>query len=108
MALRITPLHPLIGARAEGVDLRRPLSSEEAANVEAAMDKHAVLVFPGQDIDDNQQMAFGQNFGPLEQTRATVDVGKQRLDHIGFLLDAPEAVDLSKESEKTHISMPYK
>ncbi len=79
MALRITSLHPLIGARAEGVDLSRPLDRDEAAQIEAAMDRHAVLVFPGQQIDDEQQMAFGRNFGPIEQTRATVDVGKQRL-----------------------------
>ena len=81
MTLRITPLHQHIGARAEGVDLRRALSADEAAQVEAAMDRHAVLVFPGQDIDDDQQMAFATNFGPLETTRATVDVAKQRLAH---------------------------
>ena len=81
MRLRVTPLHPFIGARAEGIDLRRPLSAEAAAQVEAAMDRHAVLVFPGQDIDDEQQMAFGLNFGPIEATRATVDAHKHRLRH---------------------------
>jgi alpha-ketoglutarate-dependent 2,4-dichlorophenoxyacetate dioxygenase len=79
MTLRITPLHPCLGARAEGVDLRRPLAPGVAAAIEAAMDRHAVLVFPGQDIDDEQQMAFGAAFGPIEQTRATVDADKQRL-----------------------------
>ncbi len=79
--LKITPLHPHIGARAEGIDLRRPPSREEATEVEAAMDRHAVLVFPGQHIDDDQQMAFATTFGPLEATRATVDVAKQRLAH---------------------------
>ena len=77
--LRITPLHPLIGARAEGVDLRQPLSGELAAAIEAAMDRHAVLVFPGQDLDDAQQMAFSNAFGPIEETRATVNVEKHRL-----------------------------
>ena len=62
MALKITPLHPHIGARAEGVDLRRPLSADEAAQFAAAMDRHAVLVLPGQDIDDDQQMAFATLF----------------------------------------------
>ena len=81
MKLRITPLHPSIGARAEGVDLRYPLAPELAADIEAAMDRHAVLVFPGQHLDDDQQMAFGATFGPIEQTRATVDVDKQRLQH---------------------------
>ncbi len=96
MALRITPLHPFIGARAEGVDLRRALARVEAAQIVAAMDRHAVLVFPGQDIDDDQQMGFGANFGPIEQTRATVDVGKQRLAH-------PLMNDISNLDEKGEI-----
>ena len=79
MTLRVTPLHPHVGARAEGVDLRHPLSPALAREIEAAMDRHAVLVFPGQDLDDGQQMAFAELFGPIEKTRATVDVNKQRL-----------------------------
>jgi alpha-ketoglutarate-dependent 2,4-dichlorophenoxyacetate dioxygenase len=45
------------------------------------MDRYAVLVFPDQQIDDDQQMAFGQALGPLEQTRGVVDAHKQRLKH---------------------------
>ena len=81
MKLKITPLHPHIGARAEGVDLRLPLGAELAAAIEAAMDRHAVLVFPGQDLDDDQQMNFSAALGPIEQSRATVDVEKHRLKH---------------------------
>ena len=96
MRLRITPLHPHIGARVEGLDLRRPLTSDEALQVESAMDTHAVLVFPGQDLDDDQQMNFGMNFGPIERTRATVDVAKQRLAH-------PLINDISNLDEKGEI-----
>lgn len=99
MALRITPLHPLIGARAEGLDLRRALTKQEAFQVESAMDRHAVLVFPAQEIDDAQQMAFGRNFGPIEQTRATVDVAKQRLAD-------PLMNDISNLDEKGEILGP--
>jgi alpha-ketoglutarate-dependent 2,4-dichlorophenoxyacetate dioxygenase len=74
-----TPLTPVFGARVEGADLRKPLTPEQAREVEDAMDKYAVLVFPAQDITDEQQAAFGENFGPIEGTRATVDVHKQRL-----------------------------
>ena len=37
------------------------------------MDRYAVLVFRGQELDDDGQMAFGEALGPLEQTRGTVD-----------------------------------
>ena len=43
-----------------GLDLRVPLTKEQAAEVEAAMDKYAVLVFHGQDISDEQQLAFAR------------------------------------------------
>jgi alpha-ketoglutarate-dependent 2,4-dichlorophenoxyacetate dioxygenase len=76
-----TPLHPLFAARAEGFDLRRPLSEADRAEIEAAMDRYAVLVFPAPGLDDDQQMAFAERFGPVEQTRATVDASKQRLKH---------------------------
>jgi alpha-ketoglutarate-dependent 2,4-dichlorophenoxyacetate dioxygenase len=69
MALRITPQHPHIGARAEGVDLRRPLSAELRAAIEAAMDRHAVLVFPGQDLSDAEHVAFGTSFAPIRRRR---------------------------------------
>jgi alpha-ketoglutarate-dependent 2,4-dichlorophenoxyacetate dioxygenase len=81
MALHFTPLHPLFAAEVSGIDLREPVSPALAEEVHRGMDRYAVLVFRGQDIDDNQQMAFGQALGPLEQTRATVDVHKHRLRH---------------------------
>ena len=81
MTLRITPLHPHLGARAEGIDLRAPLSAESRVAIEGAMDRHAVLVFPKQDLDDPQQLAFSAAFGPIEPTRATVDVERNRLKH---------------------------
>ncbi len=43
------------------------------------MDRHAVLVFPDQDLTDEQQVAFGENFGPLEAESASVDIHKRRL-----------------------------
>ncbi len=66
MTGRIRPLHPTIGAEVEGIDMRRPLTADEVAAVEAGMDRHAVLVFHDQDITDEQQVAFTVNFGPIE------------------------------------------
>ena len=65
--IEIHPLTPHIGARLTGIDVRKPLSASEVAAIDAGMDKHAVLVLPGQDITDTQQLAFSRNFGPLEE-----------------------------------------
>jgi len=66
MAITVTPLHPTIGAQVRGIDLSRPLPPGVFAEIEAAFNRHAVLVFPGQPLTDDQQIAFSVNFGPLE------------------------------------------
>ncbi len=50
-----------------GIDARRPLTPPEVAAIEAGLDKHAVLVLPGQDITDEQQLAFTANFGAFQE-----------------------------------------
>ena len=70
MSISIRALHPHVGGEVTGVDLRRPLSHDEVAAIEAGMDRHAVLVFPGQPLDDAQQLAFSLNFGEIEKALA--------------------------------------
>ena len=79
--MQVTPLGHDFVAEVTGIDLRHPLSPAEAAAVEAAADRYAVLVFPGQDIDDAQQVAFAENFGVVEPDHAVVDADKRRIDH---------------------------
>ena len=65
MALALRPLHPHFVAEASGIDLRRPLAPAEVAEIVAAMDRHAVLVFRDQPMDQGQQVRFAEQFGPL-------------------------------------------
>jgi len=69
MAIAIRKLHPLFVGEVSGVDLRQPISRDDARAIEQAMDDYAVLVFPGQDITDEQQLAFARNFGERENAR---------------------------------------
>jgi len=81
MELDIRPLHPLFAAEAIGVDLRGPLAPGLPGQIDAAMNRYAVVVLRDQDIDDDQLMAFAKALGPLEPMPAQVDVQKQRLKH---------------------------
>jgi alpha-ketoglutarate-dependent 2,4-dichlorophenoxyacetate dioxygenase len=76
MALAIRQLQKHFVGEVSGLDLRVPLTREQAAEVEAAMDKYAVLVFHGQDITDEQQLAFALNFGEREKARGGTIVKK--------------------------------
>jgi alpha-ketoglutarate-dependent 2,4-dichlorophenoxyacetate dioxygenase len=68
MAVSIGQLHPVFVGEVSGVDLRRKLTHDEVAALEAGMDRYAVLVFQGQDITDEQQIAFSRNFGEIENS----------------------------------------
>ena len=69
MTLSIEQVGPCFAGRVTGLDATQPLTADEVAAIEAGMDRYAVLVFPAQHLTDEQQMAFTQNFGPLEDTR---------------------------------------
>ncbi|MGA2124899.1 MAG: TauD/TfdA family dioxygenase [Xanthobacteraceae bacterium] len=69
MQVTIRPLHPVFAGEVAGIDAKRPLSVDEVAAIEAGMDRYAVLVFPGQNLTDDQQMAFTKNFGAIEDAR---------------------------------------
>jgi len=66
MPIEVTPLHPTLGAEVRGVDLTRPVPPALFVEIEAVFDRHAVLVFPGQLVSDEQQLAFSRLFGSLE------------------------------------------
>jgi len=69
MTISIRQIHPVFVGEVSGIDITKPLAPDEVAAVEAGMDRYAVLVFPGQQVTDEQQMAFSLNFGVLENAR---------------------------------------
>ena len=69
--ISVRPLHPVFVGEVSGVDLTRPLPASDVAAIEAAIASCAVLVFRDQRITDEQQLAFSERFGPLEQTGGT-------------------------------------
>ena len=66
MAIKLTSLHSILGAELRGVDLTRPVTHEVFAEIDAAFNRHGILVFPEQPVSDEQQLAFSRLFGPLE------------------------------------------
>jgi alpha-ketoglutarate-dependent 2,4-dichlorophenoxyacetate dioxygenase len=66
----IEPLSPVLGAAVLGLDLRQPLSDRAKRDVYGAFVRYHVLCFRDQHLDADQQIAFSQNFGPLERHMA--------------------------------------
>ncbi len=68
MVLSIKPLTNVVGAEVTGADIRSPLAQPVIDGILTALAEHLILVFPGQPMDDAQQIAFSRIFGPLEIT----------------------------------------
>jgi alpha-ketoglutarate-dependent taurine dioxygenase len=60
-----------IGAEVVGVDVRE-LSEEIFAEIQSALLEHKVLAFRGQELTDEDQLAFAGRFGPLTGAHPTV------------------------------------
>jgi alpha-ketoglutarate-dependent 2,4-dichlorophenoxyacetate dioxygenase len=72
VTILVKPLHPLFAGEVSGVDLRHPVDECVFLEIEAALDRYAVLVFRGQPLADEEQIAFGRLFGPLETSIGTI------------------------------------
>jgi alpha-ketoglutarate-dependent 2,4-dichlorophenoxyacetate dioxygenase len=70
LPMDVVPLGPGFAAELRGITLTDVASDDAAyAAVRAAFEEHSVLVFRGQDVTDEIQLAFSRRFGPPEVTK---------------------------------------
>ncbi len=60
-------LHQDFGAKALGINLSGNLSPRMVQDIQAAMDKYSVLVFPNQEMDDESQLRLTRSLGLPEE-----------------------------------------
>ena len=70
MPITTTRLTPHFAAQIDGADITRPMDDATWHDIRAAFEEHSVLLFRGQLLTDEQQIAFSQRFGRLEVTRS--------------------------------------
>jgi alpha-ketoglutarate-dependent 2,4-dichlorophenoxyacetate dioxygenase len=64
--IAVRRIAPALGAEVSGLDLARPLDADVVALLRDAFQQHHLLLFRGQELTAEQQIAFSENFGPLE------------------------------------------
>ena len=77
IAPQITPCDATLGAVVKNVRLNA-LGDEAFAAIEHAWHAHAVLIFPGQHLTDEEQLAFSRRFGLLERSLSSNHVRANR------------------------------
>ena len=64
--MEIVPLGPGFAAELRGVMLAEIAAADAwYKKTRAALEEHSVLVFRGQDVTDEVQLAFSRRFGPI-------------------------------------------
>jgi alpha-ketoglutarate-dependent 2,4-dichlorophenoxyacetate dioxygenase len=70
MTISVYPVTENFAAEIGDLDLTRPLDPADLAAIKAAFATYAVLIFPDQQLTQEQHLAFAALFGPLELTIA--------------------------------------
>jgi alpha-ketoglutarate-dependent 2,4-dichlorophenoxyacetate dioxygenase len=66
MPVQIAKLHPMFGGDVTNLELSKSLDQAAMDEIQAALDKYAVLIFHGSKLSEEEQIAFAERFGPLE------------------------------------------
>jgi alpha-ketoglutarate-dependent 2,4-dichlorophenoxyacetate dioxygenase len=82
MTIDIRPIDPVnrafFAGEVAGIDLTHALSPAEVAAIHAGMDQYGVLVFRNQKLDDDQQLVFSRQLGPLETATGDIAAPEER------------------------------
>ncbi|MBN3801463.1 TauD/TfdA family dioxygenase [Paraburkholderia sp. Ac-20336] len=100
MSLEVVPIdaaRPDFAGLARGVDLAGPIAEDVACAIDAAMNHYAVLVFRGQPLTQEQQLAFAGALGPL-------DLGFKRVARPHARLAYQELADISNIDESGQVA----
>ena len=102
MALVTRPLHPLLGAEILDIDVRR-VADDQFAEIVSAFNEHSVLLFRGQTLTDEEQVAFSRRFGPLETTIRNIASQPSDLPEISNLTNVDVDNRLIPSSDKRNV-----
>jgi alpha-ketoglutarate-dependent 2,4-dichlorophenoxyacetate dioxygenase len=90
MSIAVRPIHHDFVAEISGIDLAEPLKTADRDAIEDAINRYAVVVFRGQKLNDDQQIAFARHFGPIHSSAQ-----KARHTGIKHRLASNEIADIS-------------
>jgi alpha-ketoglutarate-dependent 2,4-dichlorophenoxyacetate dioxygenase len=78
----VSPIPGAFAGQVSGVDCAATLTGADIANIDAAMDQHAVLIFRDQPLNDEQQLTFTRRFGQLERYETPGHIRKREEERL--------------------------
>ncbi len=107
---KITPTGATLGARIEGIDLAQPLTPVDRGAILRAFGKYAVLCFPGQSLEPEQQALFSRGFGTLEVSSAGAPFavpGHPEVMLLSNVVENGRVIGLADAGQDWHTEMSY-
>lgn len=99
-SLDIEPLHPELGARIAGIDLRKDLEGDVLESVREAIDTYSLLLFENQSFDDASQLELTRIIGEPEPSH--VARGEGKLEYFGTIGNVqPDGTVVGNSHKKT-------
>ena len=83
--MHFSALHPMFGVEVRGVDLRTVTALGAYPALRAAFEEHSLLLFRGQQLDDDAHLAFGALWGPIEDRSMGKNGPRPQLDNVSNL-----------------------
>ena len=71
--MKTRPLHPRFGVEVEQVSLCEVTAADGYDEIRTLFDRHLLLLFRNQSLDDAQHLALGRLFGPIEDRSQSPD-----------------------------------
>ena len=108
MTLEIRRLGRTFAAEARGLDLRRSLTADEVEAIEQALADNGVLVFRKMLLNDDQQQAFIERFGPPSEVKLDeLKSAKSAHPHFFDVTTVPEDLVMWDDTWTMHRAVPY-
>ncbi|MBK9522292.1 MAG: TauD/TfdA family dioxygenase [Rhodocyclaceae bacterium] len=111
--IKVTQINPSIGAEVEGIDLSQPLTADQFAEINVALNEHHVLCFREQKLSDEDHKRFGRMFGKLHshpyhaakaKAIASGDTATAAKITMGGAGDDPEILYIKADETSTNVA----
>src|SRR5436190_14777513 len=107
--ISIAPTGDVLGATVTGIDISRPLSDDDFAEILLALGAHGVLRFPDQRLAAEHLRDFSQRFGRIQAT-LTGRHHEPGLPEVGILsnvIENGEPIGITDAGQDWHTDMSY-
>lgn len=93
MGANVKPFAGALGAEITGIDLSRPIDPGTVATIRKAFLDHHLLVFPGQNLTDDDHVRVCEIFGPVQPERMNPDLADAAKPGVHFVSNTrPDAI----------------